>query len=292
MPIHVEIDHVLEYESSRGHKYTFGKIIGHGGYAECFECHVKLNTCTSKIGISSNHTRSYLKHDLEVAILAVKVIPKNRILTNRAYQSMINEIQILSQMHHPNIIAFKDSWEDAKNFYIAMEMGQQETLSHLLRKQRAGYFSEQGAKVWLRQLLNSMLHLEQHNLIHRDLKLDNFIIVDDVLKLADFGFIMRYDADKPPRVKCGSRPFIAPEIDGIKRYDPAVDVWSFGITMYMLLFGYTPIRKKQDIKSWSLQYPFDVEITQQAKDLLSTLLSIDSKQRPTFAKISSHAFWN
>ena len=91
-------------------------------------------------------------------------------------------------------------------------------------------------------MVSTVAHCHSLNIIHRDVKLENFLVdtVDDsdnqiLVKLTDFGLAYQYNADEPPTDKCGSILTIAPEMISRKSYGLKVDCWSLGIILYELL---------------------------------------------------------
>jgi serine/threonine protein kinase len=84
--------------------------------------------------------------------------------------------------------------------------------------------------------------------VHRDLKLENMVMLneadDSPVKIADFGLSKFFSADNVLSTMCGSPQYVAPEVlgvgDGVKEYSPAVDMWSVGVILFILLSGYSP----------------------------------------------------
>ena len=84
--------------------------------------------------------------------------------------------------------------------------------------------------------------------MHRDLKLENMILQnerdDSPVKIADFGLSKFFSPETVLSTMCGSPQYVAPEVlgvgDGIKEYSPAVDMWSIGVILFILLSGYSP----------------------------------------------------
>lgn len=85
-------------------------------------------------------------------------------------------------------------------------------------------------------------------IVHRDLKLENMVMLnerdDSPVKIADFGLSKFFSADNVLSTMCGSPQYVAPEVlgvgDGVKEYSPAVDMWSVGVILFILLSGYSP----------------------------------------------------
>jgi calcium/calmodulin-dependent protein kinase I len=90
-------------------------------------------------------------------------------------------------------------------------------------------------------------------IVHRDLKLENMVMLnqldDSPVKIADFGLSKFFSNDNVLSTMCGSPQYVAPEVlgvgDGLKEYSPAVDMWSVGVILFILLSGYSPFGECQ-----------------------------------------------
>jgi calcium/calmodulin-dependent protein kinase I len=89
-------------------------------------------------------------------------------------------------------------------------------------------------------------------IVHRDLKLENMIMASDAddapVKIADFGLSKFFSPETVLSTMCGSPQYVAPEVlgvgDGLKEYSPAVDMWSVGVILFILLSGYSPFGER------------------------------------------------
>jgi len=105
-----------------------------------------------------------------------------------------------------------------------------------------GSFSEADARLVVLQILRAIDYLHWKNVVHRDLKLENILLSSDsppVVKVADFGLSRFFSDGSELRTICGSPLYVAPEIldigVGADTYTPAVDMWSVGVILYILL---------------------------------------------------------
>jgi len=98
-------------------------------------------------------------------------------------------------------------------------------------------YTEREAAIVMRQLLEALVYLESKRIIHRDLKLENILLVnkedDCLIKLADFGLSVTLE-NLDPKVRCGTPGYVAPEIITGKAYDCKTDMFSAGAILYVL----------------------------------------------------------
>ena len=126
--------------------------------------------------------------------------------------------------------------------------------------------------------------MQEEHVIHRDLKLGNLFIDQDMrLKLGDFGLATKvtYDGEKK-RTICGTPNYIAPEVLSSRiGHSYEVDVWSLGVIFYTLLFGRPPFETSdvkqtyKRIRSNSYQFPENVKVPHTAKDMIQRILKTD-----------------
>ena len=166
------------------------------------------------------------------------------------------ELAILTEVDHPNIIKFHESYIDYRYVHIVMELSEGGELFEKIVEMHK--FSESQAADLMRKILSAVKHLHEHGICHRDLKPENFIFsdhsADAEIKLIDFGLSKRFgpnamgshDAmlgcasmeDKMHTI-VGTPYYVAPEVlQG--SYDFSCDVWSLGIILFIILCGYPP----------------------------------------------------
>lgn len=171
--------------------YKLGKIIGTGHFGV-----VREATATG-----SNEK------------VAIKSILKS--LLNDKLNYLMQEIEILKKVDHPNIIRFYEAYEDDRYIYIVMEFcnggdlfRKMTTLEHL---------DENETRSLIRQILLSVNHLHQNNIVHRDLKPENFLFETKdqatILKLVDFGLSSRFkNKSRSFHSTVGTIYYLAPEV--------------------------------------------------------------------------------
>ncbi|CAG9335573.1 unnamed protein product [Blepharisma stoltei] len=175
---------------------------------------------------------------------AIKCIQKKDLLRRKnGLSHIINEIEIVRKLDHPNIIKLHKVYEDIDYVYLVLDYIEGKDLHKRLQTKN---YSEEAAFFFVQKLLKTVDYLSSHNIIHRDIKPENLILEsmdnDIEFKLADFGLAI--EGSKNIEGKCGSLGFVAPEILKEQKYSSNVDVFSCGIVYYTLIAGHTPFKGK------------------------------------------------
>jgi calcium-dependent protein kinase len=156
------------------------------------------------------------------------------------------EAAIFLAMDHPHVARLVDVYESEK-IHLVMECMDGGELFHRVCRQKV--FSEDAAARAVWQMLLSINYMHTHNIVHRDLKLENFLYESkdsDHLKLIDFGFSKMWDPTVKMVKQCGTLQYIAPEVLA-KNYTSKCDIWSLGVITFMLLVGYMPFSGTDEI---------------------------------------------
>ncbi|CAG9312073.1 unnamed protein product [Blepharisma stoltei] len=206
--------------------YMLGNRIGLGGFGE-------VRRCT---------------HRITGALRAVKIYSKELFGQNSTQQGkMIEEMEILRTLDHPNIIRVYDFFEDSKNYYLVMEYCEGGELFNKIEKMAK--FSEDDAALIMRQLLSVVAFCHSLKIVHRDLKPENMMVEERNrklnIKIADFGTACYLDLNNETTGVVGTTYYMAPEVFN-GSYNEGCDVWSCGVIMYILLTGSPPFGGKTD----------------------------------------------
>lgn len=106
---------------------------------------------------------------------------------------------------------------------------------------RSNALGEKQALVYFRQLLSAFKVLAENNIMHRDIKPENILIHNGILKVADFGFCKPLEhQDGMAETMLGSPIYMAPEVLKGEAYTMKADVWSLGVVLYRMIFGFCP----------------------------------------------------
>lgn len=227
----------------------------------------------------------------------VKVIDKKS-LSNYEGEDIMNEIQTLAEMDHPNIMKVKGYYQTNNHLYIISEyLSGGELFDRIIKAKK---FTEEIAAEVMEQILSAVSYLHRHNIIHRDLKPENICFEtphpDSHIKIIDFGTSKKVITAEKLKSKLGTAYYIAPEVLA-GGYDMKCDVWSCGVILFVFLFGNAPFNAKTDeeifskIKLGKFKFPEGSNVSQDAKDLISLMLTMNPDTRPTADQILKHQWF-
>jgi calcium-dependent protein kinase len=211
---------------------------------------------------------------------AIKIINKPSIQNEKTRQKIMNEVEIQSKLDHPNIIKLFEFYEDQFNLYLVLELCTGGVLLEYFA--RIGCLTESQTAIYIKQILSALCYLNNMNIVHRDLKLENILIENEksnCVKIADFGSAIESRNGRKLRSLIGTVSYVAPEVLK-KNYDFKCDVWSCGVIMHILLTGSLPFKaeNKKTTVNLILKSRFNpndsslTEISESAKDLLIKML--------------------
>ncbi|TMS15558.1 Myosin light chain kinase, smooth muscle [Larimichthys crocea] len=152
---------------------------------------------------------------------------------------------------------------------------------------------------YMQQILEGIAYMHQQNIIHLDLKPENIVCVDTSgtsIKIIDFGLASRIEGNTALKVMHGTPEFVAPEVINYEPVCFATDMWSIGVICYILLSGESPFQGNSDAETLALvtaaQFEFDEEsfdeITDEAKNFISSLLNKDTRRRMSCEAALAH----
>lgn len=188
-------------------------------------------------------TYGKVKKAMERATLrtvAIKSIRKERITDDLDRIHIQREIEITSSLRHVNIIRFHEVFESRDKIVIVMEYASRGELYDYI--QERSRLSETDARSIFRQITSAVHYLHKNSVVHRDLKLENILLDQDLnVKLADFGLSNHFQKGTLLQTYCGSPLYAAPEIvQGLPYQGPEVDCWALGVLLYALMYSSMP----------------------------------------------------
>ena len=286
----------------------------------------KIVSCNTKVTIDTNLLTSggvndpkYYYHKIKLlgkgSFGTVYLVKNKRLNTNFAMkiiekadndakeeENLMNEINILRKLDHPNILKINDFYSTEKEYIIITEFCPEGELFYEIKN--FAPFDEALAGWYMKQIFSAVNYCHKSKIIHRDLKPENILISQrnkkgfNTIKIIDFGTAILFN--KKDKKLAGSIYYLAPEIISKNRnYTEKCDIWSCGIIMYILLSGRPPFNGESDeeILKKIMQNNIDLEkypwsvISQDAKDLLKKLLQSDFKKRITAEEALNHSWF-
>ena len=161
------------------------------------------------------------------------------------------EINIMIQIDHPNIINLYEVFEDTRYIYLIMEECSGGELFDRIydRISKKNLFTEKEAAIIFKQFMSAVCHCHSIKICHRDLKPENLLFLNknfDCLKVIDFGLSRIFtEKDHKMKTKVGTAYYVSPEILS-GDYDEKCDIWSSGVILYILLTGDPPFNGEND----------------------------------------------
>ncbi|MCJ1439028.1 serine/threonine-protein kinase KIN2 [Xylographa pallens] len=202
------------------------------------------------------------------------------------------EAAIVTLLNHPYICGMRDVVRTNYHWYMLFEyVNGGQMLDYIISH---GRLKEKQARKFGRQIASALDYCHRNSIVHRDLKIENILIskTGDI-KIIDFGLSNLFSPKNHLKTFCGSLYFAAPELLQARQYTgPEVDIWSFGIVLYVLVCGKVPFDDQSmpqlhaKIKKGVVDYP--AWLSAECKNLISRMLVTDPKQRATLNEIMNH----
>lgn len=242
---------------------------------------------------------------------AVKIINRRKALNTGGaggIDGVERELSILQKLHHPNVVALENFYEDTENYYIVMELVPGGDLMDFVAAN--GAIGEDACQVITKQVLEGIAYVHNLGISHRDLKPDNILIMQDdpiLVKITDFGLAKFSDNSSFMKTFCGTLAYVAPEVITGKyealqlspenaQYSSLVDIWSLGCLVYVLLTQHLPFNGKnqaqmfQKIKEGAFhEAPLHAyEVSSAGREFLKACLQVDPRQRMSAQEALKH----
>ena len=248
-----------------------------------------------------------------------KKFEREQIEGTEAMKYLKNEIIILQNLKHPNIVKFEDVKKTKKHFYIVMEYCNGGELSQALEKYQEKYgkpFSQEIVQHLMRQIIDAFRYIHSLKIIHRDIKLDNILLnfeneedkenlnmMKATAKIIDFGFACRISKSGLQYSTLGSPinmdPIILKKLSSGRKarqlgYDIKADIWSLGTICYEMLIGKSAFDAEDMDELVSKiedgTYTVPTNLSKEVISFLNAMLQYDSHQRLNSLELSRHVF--
>lgn len=217
-----------------------------------------------------------------------------------------SEYEIMKNLSHPWIVQVYDLLEENGKVYVVMEYCDQGTLSNIVESNKScsAYHAEKETLYCLSQLKEVLTYLNGKKIMHRDIKTANILLTTPmepgeysyIIKLADFGTAKEIEENPLNQTCCGSPLYMAPEMLCNVDYNDSIDLWSFGIVMYELLFGGYPwdASNINDLKEKVLKSKLNIPSNNYSSNanLLMQSLIISKDKRLIWRNFLNHSWFD
>ncbi|XP_063065555.1 NUAK family SNF1-like kinase 1 [Engraulis encrasicolus] len=227
--------------------------------------------------------------------VAIKSIKKECLSDELDRTHIQREIEIVSQLSHPNIIQMHEVFECRDKIVIVMEYASGgELYDYVQQKQR---LTETEARNLFRQITSAVHYCHKSGVVHRDLKLENILLDHSLnVKLADFGLSNHYERGRMLETFCGSPLYASPEIiNGHPYQGPEVDCWALGVLLYAMVHGSMPFDGasynglRHQIRQGHYRRP---QPPSDACALIGWMLTVRVEDRATVEDVANHWWVN
>ncbi|XP_068107973.1 serine/threonine-protein kinase Nek4 [Hyperolius riggenbachi] len=218
--------------------------------------------------------------------------------SQRERKAAEQEAQLLSKLKHPNIVAYKESWEGGDGLlYIVMGFCEGGDLYHKLKDQKGKLYPERQVVEWFVQIAMALQYLHDLHVMHRDLKTQNiFLTKSNIIKVGDLGIARVLDSQYDmASTLIGTPYYMSPELFSNKPYNYKSDVWALGCCVYEIATLKHAFNAK-DMNSLVYRIiegklpPMPKDYSAELGDLIGEMLSRQPEKRPTVRQILRNSY--
>uniref|UniRef100_A0A8C2QIE3 non-specific serine/threonine protein kinase n=1 Tax=Cricetulus griseus TaxID=10029 RepID=A0A8C2QIE3_CRIGR len=218
-------------------------------------------------------------------------------MSGRERQESRSEVAVLANMKHPNIVQYKESFEENGSLYIVMDYCEGGDLFKRINAQKGTLFQEDQILDWFVQICLALKHVHDRKILHRDIKSQNiFLTKDGTVQLGDFGIARVLNSSVDLARTCIGTPYyLSPEICENKPYNNKSDIWALGCVLYELCTLKHAFEagnmKNLVLKIISGSFPpVSLHYSYELRSLLSQLFKRNPRDRPSVNSILDKGF--
>ncbi|XP_032326656.1 serine/threonine-protein kinase Nek1 isoform X4 [Camelus ferus] len=218
-------------------------------------------------------------------------------MSNKEREESRREVAVLANMKHPNIVQYRESFEENGSLYIVMDYCEGGDLFRRINAQKGVLFQEDQILDWFVQICLALKHVHDRKILHRDIKSQNiFLTKDGTIQLGDFGIARVLNSTVELARTCIGTPYyLSPEICENKPYNNKSDVWALGCVLYEMCTLKHAFEagsmKNLVLKIISGSFPpVSLHYSHDLRSLLSQLFKRNPRDRPSVNSILEKGF--
>ncbi|XP_053717543.1 serine/threonine-protein kinase Nek1 isoform X7 [Synchiropus splendidus] len=218
-------------------------------------------------------------------------------MSSKERQESRNEVAVLANMSHPNIVQYKESFEEGGSLYIVMDYCEGGDLFKKINSQKGVQFPEEQILDWFVQICLALKHVHDRKILHRDIKSQNiFLTKEGTVQLGDFGIARVLNSTVELARTCIGTPYyLSPEICENKPYNNKSDIWALGCVLYEMC-TLKHAFEAGNMKNLVLKIirgtypPVSIHYSHDLRSLLALLFKRNPRERPSVCSILDKPF--
>ncbi|KIO29271.1 hypothetical protein M407DRAFT_228293 [Tulasnella calospora MUT 4182] len=224
-------------------------------------------------------------------VIALKCLYKKEIISARVEVQTRREVEIQSNLRHPNVLRLYGFFHDDKRIFLMLEFAAKGELYKQLQKQ--GSFSDRRSSRYIDQMTDALKYLHSKHVIHRDIKPENLLLgLDGELKIADFGWSVHAPGNNRNTL-CGTPDYLPPEMVEGKPHNERVDHWALGVLAYEFVCGGPPFEDPRGRSATykriaRVDYSLPSHMSPESRDFVARLLRYDPADRMALSIAANH----